>query len=230
MGMNPLAKNKVSMQQQSFAVSRQNQGKAVHLIDNFTNGIKRQVQKNLKDFSTIATIKRLIQRSELDPSDKHILESIKRMEKDKIHAQVAIEMSEIARNRAEGMQKSTIFKLIPYFIGIAALLVLVGSSFFAQEYSLSDPTIVRNLIILPFAVALLIWGMVQRNKSKVEMVSANILFQAAAAYASAKAQGKGKVGALQNLQEMRMRAKNQQAKEQAAKKDNKKEKKDNKKK
>ena len=220
--MNPLAKNKVSMQRQSFAVSRNNQGKATTLIENFLGGIKRQIQKDLKNFSTIATVTRLVKKIEQDPSDKHILESVKRMEKDKLNPQVAMEMSEIARNKTEGIQRSTILKLIPYFIGIAGLLVLVISSFFAAELSFSDPTIQRNAILMPVFLALFIWGMVSRNKTKIEMLSHNILFQASAAYASARMQGRGKVAALQNLQEMRSRAKAMQAKEKAAKKNKKK--------
>ena len=68
------------------------------------------------------------------------------------------------------------------------------------------------------SIDLKLWGIIQRKSFKYDMLSASILHQVCSAYAAAKMQGKGAVGAMQNLGEMRIRAKSMQEKEKAAKK------------
>jgi hypothetical protein len=46
----------------------------------------------------------------------------------------------------------------------------------------------------------------------MDMLATNIFLQAASAYASAKLQGKGQIAAMQNLEEMRRKAKTMEAK------------------
>ena len=212
---------KSAFQRPDISIDQNAENKAYQLITNFSNGIVRQIEKNPKDFSTWKTIMRQIKKEEpsSDPADKVIFESVKRMEKDKITAQVALAMSQIAERRAKNAQASSFMKMLPYFIGLAGILVMsILTFFFSGELSFANPAIVRNLLVSTIFIGLLVWGMVQRKTFKFDILSASILHQACSAYAAAKMQGKGAVGALQNLEEMRVRAKSMQAKEAAEKK------------
>ncbi|MCH2226467.1 MAG: hypothetical protein MK033_01720 [Candidatus Caenarcaniphilales bacterium] len=209
-----------TFQRPDMSISKNSEDKAYQLIENFFKAVKRQVTANSKEYSTIKTLIRQFKKEEgNDPSDKIIYESIKRMEKDKIQSQVAMAMSQIAERRAQNTQANSMVKMIPYFIGLAGLLVMfVLTVFFSGELNFSNPAITRNLLISLVFVGSLVWGIIQRKSFKYDMLSASILHQVCSAYAAAKMQGKGAVGAMQNLGEMRIRAKSMQEKEKAAKK------------
>ncbi len=211
---------KSTFQRPDMSISKGAEDKAYQLIENFNNGILRQVKNNASEFSTLKTLSRQLKKEEAtDPSDKIIFDSVKRMEKDKVQAQVALAMSQIAERRAQNIQSSSVMKMIPYFIGIAGLLTMViVTFFFSGDLNFSNPAITRNLIISTVFVALLVWGIIQRKTFKYDILAASILHQVCSSYAAAKMQGKGAVGALQNLEEMRMRAKSMQEKEKAKKK------------
>ena len=215
-----MQRQKSTFQRPDLSISKGAEDKAYHLIENFNNGIIRQVKSNSSEFSTFKTLARRFNKdTSPDPSDKIIFDSIKRMEKDKVQAQVALAMSQIAERRAQNIQSSSLVKMIPYFIGIAGLItMLVLSLFFSGDLSFSNPVITRNLIISTIFTGLLIWGVIQRKSFKYDILAASILHQVCSSYAAAKMQGKGAVGALQNLEEMRTRSKSMQEKEKAKKK------------
>ncbi len=72
-----------------------------------------------------------------------------------------------------------------------------------------------------FFLPLLIWGIIRRKSAKLDMISINVVLQGATAYASAKMQGKGQIGAMQNLDEMRRKAKSMDKKSKESKKEKK---------
>lgn len=200
-------KTKMVMQAPDLSVSKANQERADKLIGNFLNATERQVKEDIKSFSTTSAVWRLIKKDKTDPSQRIILETIKRMEKDKIHSQVGLQISEITGNKLQAFQQSMIFKMIPYLVGLLGISILTVLVLTTKPLDLGNPVLQRYLLILGAFIPLFIWGLVQRKKAKIEMLSTNILLQAATAYASAKMQGKGQVGALQNLAEMKRRAK-----------------------
>lgn len=210
--MFPVKKNKMSIQSPDLSVSKANQEKAYRLIENFLNGTQRQVQENIKNYSTLSTIMRFIKKDKSDPSEKQVLEVVKRMERDKLHYQIALQISEITGKQAENWQKAMFFKMIPYFIGLLGVIIISSLILSTKPLSFENPVLIRNLILLLIFTGIFIWGLLKRKLAKVEMLASNILLQAASAYASAKMQGKSHIAAMQNLAEMKRRAKSEDLK------------------
>jgi hypothetical protein len=211
-------KNRNSIQQPDFSVSKVNQERATKLFDNFMNATKRTIEKNISEFSTLSAIKRLLKGSKNDPTDAQILEVIKRLDRDKINSQIAIQISEFCQIKAQNLQKITLLKLIPFFIGSLGLLVLGTLTLMVKPLSFQNPEIYKFLIPMVFFIPLLIWGIVRRKSAKLDMISINVVLQGATAYASAKMQGKGQIAAMQNLDEMRRKVKSMEKKQKETKK------------
>lgn len=211
-------KNRNSIQQPDFSVSKVNQERATKLFDNFMNATKRTIEKNISEFSTLSAIKRLLKGSKNDPTDAQILEVIKRLDRDKINSQIAIQISEFCQIKAQNLQKITLLKLIPFFIGSLGLLVLGTLTLMVKPLSFQNPEIYKFLIPMVFFIPLLIWGIARRKSAKLDMISINVVLQGATAYASAKMQGKGQIAAMQNLDEMRRKAKSMEKKQKETKK------------
>lgn len=205
------------MRQPDLTVSKGDAEKADKLFDNFANGALREVMREARSFSTWSFVRRLISKNKIDPSEKHIFEIIKRMDKDKIPAPVALHISETATAKMQNLQKITLIKMIPFFVGTLGVLILLGLIFSTKPLSFANPVLLRYLIVLGIMLTLLVWGFLQRKKAKFDMIAGNILLQASSAYASAKFQGKGQIAAMQNLEEMRRKAKTMEAKAKATK-------------
>lgn len=213
-------KNRATIQRPDFSVSKANQEKAGQIYQNFYNGTKRQLEKNKGDFSTFSMVKRAIAKDKNDPTDSHILEVIKRFEKDRIHSQVAIQLSETAQGQAQNMQKLTLIKMIPFFVSLLGILVLGTLAAMQKPFDIQSFEVLRFLVPMGILVPVFIWGMMKRGEAKFDMLTVNILLQASSAYAAAKMQGKGSIAAMQNLGEMRRKSKSMEAK--TKKKDSKK--------
>lgn len=153
-----MQKNKISFQRPDLSIDKSSEDKAYQLIDNFANGILRQVKENAKEFGTIKAIQRFLKQvTSEDPSDKIIYESIKRMDRDKISSQVSLSMSEIAMKRAQNLQKTSMIKMIPYLLGLAGLLTVIIMSFFSGPFNFTNPAVLRNLILGVLFTGLIIW-------------------------------------------------------------------------
>jgi len=215
-------KNKATIQRPDFTVSKANQEKAGQIYQNFFTGTKRQLEKNKGNFSTFSMVKRAIAKDKNDPTDAQILDVIKRFEKDKVHSQVAIQLSETAQGQAQNMQKLTLIKMIPFFISLIGILVLGTLAAMQRPFDIQSFEVLRYLIPVGILVPVFIWGMLKRTEAKFEMLTVNILLQASSAYAAAKMQGKGSVAAMQNLGEMRRKSKAMEEKSKVKKKDSKK--------
>ena len=205
-------RTQTKMQRPDLSVSKANQDKASRLIGNYLNATEKTVKANSSDFSMFTSLWNMITRKNLDPSEKHVLEIVKRMEKDKLHSQVALQITDITMNRVQNMQKAMIFKVIPYLLGIVATGVLLVLIFMAEPRTFENPLIQKYLLGLVFSLILLGYGAMSRNKVKTEMIASNLLFQASSAFATAKMQGKGSLGAMQSLAEMKKRAKSEEKK------------------
>jgi|GEM_PF-1602513 hypothetical protein len=211
-------KNRTMIKQPDFSVSKVNQERATKLFENFMNATKRNIEKNISEFSTLSALKRLLKGSKNDPTDAQILEVIKRLDRDKINSQIAIQISEFCQIKAQNLQKITLLKLIPFFIGSIGLVVLGSLTLMVKPLSLQNPEIYKFLIPMLIFIPLFVWGILRRKSAKLDMISINVVLQGATAYASAKMQGKGQIAAMQNLDEMRRKAKSMEKKQKETKK------------
>lgn len=205
-------KNRMVMKQPDLSVSRVNQERASKLFDNFMAGTKRHIEKNIAEFSTLATLKRFVSRSKNDPTDDQILEVIKRLDRDKVNSQIAMQVAEYCQSKAQNLQRITLIKLIPFFVGMLGMIVLSTLALTVRPLAITNPDMYKYLIPMVIFLPLLVWGMMRRKEAKLDMISINVVLQGATAYASAKLQGKGQIAAMQNLDEMRRRAKSMEKK------------------
>lgn len=198
---------KMTMKAPDMSVSKANQEKATKLYGHFVGSVRKQVTSSSKDFSTWATLSRYLSKSkQIDPAEAQVLEVVRRMQKDKLHAEIALQLSETSATALQSMQKTVIIQMIPYLLGLLLTIVVASLAIFTKPLLFTNPVLQRYLLMLLPAVALLVWGLVTRAKLKFDMLALNILMQASSAYASAKMQGRGEIGALQNLAEMKRRA------------------------
>lgn len=206
-------KAKMVMQAPDLSISKANQEKAQKLYSNFVIAIKRQLDSVKSEFSTFKTLLRTIKSEKKDPAEPQILEVIRRMQKDKLHAQVAFQLSEMASANLQNMQKTMIVKMIPYFIGLLGVLISVFLVAMERPFEVTNPQLQRDLMIFVPMLLVFVWGLRQRAAMKFDMLALNIMFQASSAYGSAKIQGKGEIAAMQNLAEMKRRAASMEEKE-----------------
>jgi uncharacterized membrane protein YqjE len=222
-------KSKTIMRQPDLSISKANEEKGIKVFDNYMNGARRQVTRDAASFSTWSQVRRLVTKTKIDPSEKHIFEIVKRMEKDKVHSQVALQLTEMTTTKAQNLQKLTLIKMIPFFLAILGLIVVTALILVTRPLAFSNPIVQRYLIISAIFIPMLIWGLKRRTEAKMDMLATNIFLQAASAYASAKLQGKGQIAAMQNLEEMRRKAKTMEAQKSEKKSEKKLEKKESKK-
>lgn len=214
--------NRATFRQPDFGVNKADLDRANKLYENFYNGTKRSITENpeaKKHFSTFAMISRMVKKDKNDPTDKFILDTVKRFEKDKVHPSIAMQIAEKAQVQAQNMQKLTMIKMIPFFVSFLAIVILGSLTAGVRPWDITSFAVLKFLVPTILLIPVLIWSMRKRSDAKFDMIIINVLLQAASAFASAKAQGKGAVGALQNLGEMRRRS---QAMEKSSKKDGKK--------
>ena len=216
--MKTMRKNKSVFQQPNLDVNKNDMEKADKLFANFYNATQRQITNNIKEFSTFNMLKKQFSKDKQDPSEAHVLEIVKRMEKDKLSANIAMNIAERSQNQAQGIQRSSLIKMIPYLVGLLGIIICVSLLIGMRPFKLSNPSLFYYAGPLLFAVPLFIWGFVQRKAAKVEMLAINMLMQAASAYSSAKVQGKGAIAAMQNLSEMKTRSKKLEEKQKQAQK------------
>ncbi len=199
-------KIKMTMKMPSLAVSKANQEKATKVYGHFLSSTRAQLIHSSSQFSTLATVMRFLRKSPVDPAQTQVLETLRRLQKDKIHAEIALQFSELASSSLQNLQKTLIIQMLPYLLGLISTIVFAILALSTRPLLFSNPDLIRNLIFLGVSLVLLVIGSRSRVKSKFDILALNILMQASSAYASAKLQGKGEIAAMQNLAEMKRRA------------------------
>lgn len=202
-----MKKNQNKFIQANFNLNKSEKDKANQIFVNYLNGTKKQIEKDRQKFSTMAFVQRLIQKNLNDPTNLHILEIVKRMEKDKLSAPLAFYISEECQKQSSNFQKSILIKMIPFFIAILGLAVSSVLLAFSKPYSFANSDFLKYLVLDFIFLPILFWGLRHRQSAKFDMINLNVLLQASSAYASAKAQGKTTIAAMQNLDIMRRKAK-----------------------
>ncbi len=194
------------MQQADLTVSKANQKKAETLFDNFSNGIKRELSRDIKSFGIMSIVKRMLSKSKSDPATPHVVDVIKRMEKDKIHSQVALQLAETASSQMQNMQKIVLIKMIPFLAATLGIIICLSLAATVRPFVISNFDLQKFLIPLLILVPLFIFGSMKRKEAKLDMLAINVLMQAASAFASAKMSGQGTVAAMLNLEQMKRKA------------------------
>ncbi|MFN5847429.1 MAG: hypothetical protein ACK43K_02970, partial [Chitinophagales bacterium] len=105
-----MKKSQTQFTQPDFSLGRNEQDKAEQLYNNFYQGTRRQIEKDLKQFSTLNSIKRIFNKTLADPNDGQILEVVKRMEKDKLLAPMAFYIANKCQSQVFNLQKAILIK------------------------------------------------------------------------------------------------------------------------
>ena len=213
-----MRKNKSAFQQPNMDISKNDIAKVDKLYGNFYEGARRQVKTDIKKFSTFSMLKNQFSKKKEEASDSLILEVIKRMERDKLQANIAINMAEKCQGQAQNIQKSSLIKMIPFLIASLGIIVCISLALSTRPLNFSNQSLIMYLAPLALFIPLFFWGSMKRLDAKIDMLTINVLMQAASAYSSAKMQGKGAIAAMQNLGEMRSRSKKIEEKNKQAKK------------
>jgi hypothetical protein len=216
--MKTMKKNKSVFQRPNLDISKNDVAKVDKLYGNFYQGTQRQVKQDIKKFSTFSMLKNQISKKKDDPSDTLIFEVVKRMEKDKLQANIAMNIAEKCQTQAQNIQKSSLIKMIPFLVALLGVIVCISLALSVKPLEFSNPNLIMFTAPLFLFIPLLIWGSNKRKDAKVDMLTINVLMQAASAYSAAKMQGKGSVAAMQNLAEMRSKSKKLEEKNKKAKK------------
>jgi hypothetical protein len=216
--MKTMRKNKSAFQQPNMDISKNDIAKVDKLYGNFYEGARRQVKTDIKKFSTFSMLKNQFSKKKEEASDSLILEVIKRMERDKLQANIAINMAEKCQGQAQNIQKSSLIKMIPFLIASLGIIVCISLALSTRPLNFSNQSLIMYLAPLALFIPLFFWGSMKRLDAKIDMLTINVLMQAASAYSSAKMQGKGAIAAMQNLGEMRSRSKKIEEKNKQAKK------------
>lgn len=217
--MKTMRKSKSVFQQPNMDISKNDIAKLDKLYGNFFNGTQRQVKENISQFSTFNMLKNQFSKNKQDdPSNELILETVRRMEKDKLQANIAMNIAERCQTQAQNIQKTSLIKMIPFLLAVLGIIICLSLALSQRPLEITNPDLLKFLAPLVLFVPLFFWGSNKRKEAKVDMLSINVLMQSASAYASAKMQGKGAVAAMQNLSEMRTRSKKLEEKNKQKKK------------
>ena len=173
-------------------------------ISNYINYAKRHILEHKKDFSSISTIyQKFIKKDKVDPAFDYMKEIIKRMEKDKMSSQTAMQIAETLLPEVQNVKKDVLIMAIPMVLGAVLLTT------FTFLFSFSKPFTYTNSYLISYAIGMFIssllfgFGLYKRKDVKFKTLTRTMLFQASSAYGAAKMQGQGSFGAFRILDEMK---------------------------
>jgi hypothetical protein len=211
--------NKISFEQQGVPnMGKVDYGRALELKEHYSTAIRKQLVKSKEKFSTFSSIKALIKKENTNNIQEYVSDTISRFFSQKLAANMALKISEISAADVSRLQKSMIFKILPYTLGVIGLTVMLILIAFTRPFLITNLELQIKLAASLLFIGMIIFGQQNRSKIKFDMLATNVLYQASAAYFTAKMQGKGKVAAMQNLDELNRRAQAEAAKEKASKK------------
>lgn len=180
--------------------------KTKQIMNNYITHAQKYILEHKKDFSSWNTIyHRFIKKDKIDPAYDYTKEVIKRMERDKVSSQTAMQISEVLMPEVQGIKKEVIIMALPLLIGFVLLITFSLLFSFTKPFSFSNPFVTYWGIGIFVSSVLLGFGAFQRKKMKLKILTKTILFQASAAYGAAKMQGQGSFGAFRILEEMKIK-------------------------
>lgn len=173
-------------------------------ITNYISHATKYVLEHKKDFSSWSTIyHKFIKKDNIDPAFNYTKEIIKRMEKDKVSSQTAMQVAETLMPEMQNIKKQIIFMVIPMVLGIILLITFSFLFSFTRPFDFTNPFVTYYAIGIFISSILFGFGIIMRKKIKLQTLSKSMLFQACTAYGAAKMQGQGSFGAFRILEEMK---------------------------
>ena len=180
--------------------------KTKQIINNYIVHSQKYISEHKKDFSSWSTVyHRFIKKDKVDPTFDHTKEIIKRMEKDKMTSQSAMQIVETLMPEVQNIKKEVLIMVLPLVLGIVLLITFSILLSFAKPFNFTNHFVIYWAIGIFVGAFLFGFGMFQRKKVKLITLSRTMLFQAATAYGAAKMQGQGSFGAFRILEEMRLK-------------------------
>jgi len=178
--------------------------KTRQIINNYINYAQKYILDHKKEFSSWNTIyNKFIKKNKIDPAFEYTKEIIKRLERDKVSSQSAMQMVETIMPEVKGMKKEVIIMVVPMILGAILLIT------FSLLFSFTRPFNLNNHFVIYYAIGMFIsglvfgFGMFQRKKVKLVTLTRAMFFQALTAYGAAKMQGQGSFAAFRILEEMK---------------------------
>ncbi len=174
------------------------------IIKNYMTHAEKYILENKKDFSSMSTIyHKFIKKDKVDPAFDYTKEIIKRLERDKLSSQTAMQIAEVLMPAMQGIKKDVLIMGIPMVIGLLGLITLSLLLIFSTPLSFSNPYVIGYVAGIFISSILFGFGFMQRTKVKLKTLTNMMLFQACTAYGAAKMQGQGSFGAFRLLEEMK---------------------------
>lgn len=178
--------------------------KTNQIINNYLNHAQKFILDHKKDFTSWNTIyHKFIKKDKIDPAFDYTKEIIKRMERDKLSSQLAMDIAEILMPGMQNIKKEILIMAIPMILGFILLITFSCLFCFTKPFNLSNPSLIYYTIGLTISCLIFGFGLVQRKKIKLKTLTRTMLFQACTAYGAAKMQGQGSFGAFRILEEMK---------------------------
>lgn len=178
--------------------------KTTQIINNYLNHTQKYIIEHKKDFSSWNTVyHKFIKKDKIDPAFDYAKEIIKRMERDKVTSQTAMQITEILMPLMQNTKKEIILMGVPLILGFILLITFSSLFSFTRPFNFANPYLIYYTIGMVISSLLFGFGLLQRKRFKLKILSRTILFQASTAYGAAKMQGQGSFGAFRILEEMK---------------------------
>ena len=194
----------ISFQNQNRLKDKIMEDKTKQFLNNYLAHTQKYIMEHKNDFSSLSTIyKRFIKKEKSDSVFDYTKEIIKRMEKDKITSQTAMQIVELLTPEVQNLKKEIIKMAIPLILGLILFITFFLLLTFTRPFNLSNPFVLYWSIAMFTGLIAFCLGLFLRNKTKLSTLSKTMLFQASTAYGAAKMQGQGSFGAFRILDEMK---------------------------
>lgn len=180
--------------------------KTKQIINNHINYAQKYILDHKKDFSSWNTIyHKFIKKDNIDPAFDYTKEIIKRMERDKMSSQTAMQVVETLMPEMQNVKKEVVLMAVPMILGVILLITFSLLFSFARPFTFSNHFVIFYALGMFVSGILLGFGVFMRKKIKLKTLTRAMLFQAATSYGAAKMQGQGSFGAFRILEEMKLK-------------------------
>ena len=178
--------------------------KTTQIINNHISHAQKYINEHTKDFSSWNTIyHKFVKKDKIDPSFDYTKEIIKRMERDRLTSQAAMQIAETLMPDIQNIKKDVLIMAIPMVLGFTLLITFITLLGFTKPLNLTNQFVIYYGVGIFIGSILFGFGMFQRKNVKLKTLTKTMLFQACTAYGAAKMQGQGSFGAFRILEEMK---------------------------
>ena len=181
-------------------------GKTIQIMNNHLAYAQKFMIEHKKEFSSWNNIyHKFIKKDKVDPIFDYTKEVVKRLERDKVSSQTAMQIAETLMPEMQKMKKEIILMALPFVLGFVLVIAFSILFSFTKPFNFSNPYVIYYSIGMFVSCIIFGSGVILRNRIKLKTLSKTMLFQAATAYGAAKMQGQGSFGAFRILEEMKIK-------------------------